>query len=335
MDWNKGFSAQYYACFVDPQTWEDTERFEIMGGTVKRTDSGLRHSADLECNAYEQSKERWVRVYLDARQTGSSAHVPLFTGIASAPEDSINGKQRSNTLTCYSVLKAAQDVYLPLGYYAPSGVSGAQLVKQLLADTIPAPIQVIGNSPALSQYIIAESGENYLSMAEKILTAINWRLRMDGNGNVYICDMASEISVRFDPLNNDSIRPQLKKTNDWYSCPNVLRAVMEEVSAIARDDSLDNPLSTVNRGREVWFEERDCNLSDMETLAEYAQRRLKEEQRHYLIVSYSHRFFPDLYPSDVVELRYPEQKLDGAFYVSSQSFSITYGAETEEEVIQI
>lgn len=335
MDWDKGFSAQYYACFVDPQTWEDTERFEIKGGTIKRTDSGIRHSADLECNNYDQTKERWIRVYLDARQTGSSAHLPLFTGIASAPETDINGNQKSNTLTCYSVLRAAQEVYLPLGYYLPSGVSGAQLVKQLLSDVIPAPIEIIGNSPALSQYIIAESGEDRLSMAEKVLTAINWRLRMDGNGNVYICSMASDVSVRFDPLNNDSVRPELKTTNDWYSCPNVFRAVVEEVSAVARDDSLDSPLSTVNRGREVWMEERGCNLAENETLAEYAQRRLKEEQRHYLVVSYSHRFFPDLYPSDIVELRYPAQNLDGAFYVSSQSFSIAYGAETSEEVIQI
>ena len=66
MNWNKGFSAEYYACFVDPITWENLERFEILSGSIKRTDSGLRHSADIDCTDYNQSLERWIRIYLDA-----------------------------------------------------------------------------------------------------------------------------------------------------------------------------------------------------------------------------------------------------------------------------
>ena len=335
MDWNKGFTAEYYACFVDPVTWRDIGRFEITGGSVKRTDSGLRHSADVDCISFDQTTERWIRLYLDTQQAGSTAHEALFTGLATAPQDDINGALQENSLTCYSVLKAAQDVHLPLGYWVAAGVNGAQWVQQLLSAVIPAPVTIIGDSPALSQYIIAEDNENHLSMAEKILAAINWRLRLRGDGTVEITSMPRQASVSFDPLNNDSVRPQLKTVNDWYSCPNVFRAVMDDTSAVARDDSLTSPLSTVNRGREVWMEERDCDLSDVETLAEYAQRRLQEEQWHYLSAEYDHRFHPDLLVSDLVSLHYPEQGLEGLFYVSNQSFSLTYGAEVSEEVIQV
>ena len=110
---------------------------------------------------------------------------------------------------------------------------------------------------------------------------------------------------------------------------------MDDTSAVARDDSLTSPLSTVNRGREVWMEERDCDLAENETLAEYAQRRLKEEQRHYLAVDYDRRFNPDVLPSDLIQLGYPKQRIVGNFYVVEQSIELGYGARTSEEVVQI
>ena len=335
MDWNKGFSAQYYVKFVDSETWKDRDRFEIKGGSIKYSDSGLICSADLDCNKYEQNTERWVRIYLDANQSGSTAHEPLFTGLATAPQRDIEGKLVSTPVACYSVLKPAQDVLLPLGYYAQTGVSGAELVKQLLSDTTPAPVTIIGNSPSLSQYIIAEDNENHLSMSEKILAAINWRLRIKGDGSIDICNMARTVSASFDPLENDSIEPKIKAINDWYNCPNLFRAIIGDTSAIARDDNPKSPLSTVNRGREVWAEERDCSLNKNETLAEYAQRRLKELQRRYLAIDYNRRFRPDLLASDLVRLHYPAQGLEGTFYISSQTISLEYGARTSEEVVQV
>lgn len=335
MRWNKGFSATCYATFVDPVTWKDIQRFEITGGKIKRTDSGLMCSADIDCLRYDQQTEKYIRIWLDTVQSGVFGHNALFTGLATAPEREINGNLEENSLACYSVLKPAQDVLLPLGYYAPMGINGGQLVKQLLSAVIPAPVAINGNLPALSQYIIAEDNESYLSMAEKILAASNGRLRVLGTGEVEIRPMATEITVRFDPLSNDSIEPKLKAVNDWYSCPNVFRAIMDDTSAVARDDNLNSPLSTVNRGREVWMEERDCDLAENETLAEYAERRLKEEQRHYLAVDYDRRFNPNVFPSDLIQLGYPKQKISGNFYVVEQSIEVGYGAKTSEEVVQI
>lgn len=335
MNWNKGFKATYYASFVDPNSWRDTERFKLTGGSVKRSDSNLMNSADLSCKDYDQTTERWVRVWLNAEQSGAYSHDAIFTGLAIAPEKDFEGSRVSKPLTCYSVLKPAQDILLPLGWYAPAGVSGAQLVKQLLSEGTPAPIVVDGISPPLSQYIVAEENENRLSMSLKILNAIGWRLRIDGMGEITVCGLATSPSARFDPLENDSIEPKLKLVNDGFSCPNVFRAVMDDTSAEARDDSEQSPLSVPVRGREVWKEERDCNLNADETLAEYAQRRLKEEQRSYLAVSYTRRFRPDVVASDLVQLHYPAQGLEGLYYVSSQSISLSYGASTAEEVVQV
>ena len=336
MQWNKGFSSKFYGSFIDPVSWRDIERFEITGGSIKRSDSGTNCSAEIDCTSYDQSTERWVRIWLDAEQSGSSDHVALFTGLATAPEREVEGINRStNKVTCYSTLKPCQDVLLPLGYYAMAGVSGAKLVKDLLTEITPAPVEMEENSPALSQYIVAEDNESYLSMVEKILSAIGWKIRIHGDGTIEICSMSTTPKASFDMLENDSLEPKLKATNDWYDCPNVFRAILEDTSAVAKDESEKNPLSIPNRGREVWLEERDCNLNANETLAEYAYRRLKEEQRHYLSVSYDRRFDPNILASDVIRLHYPSIGIDGLFYVSEQSIELGYGAKTSEEVIQI
>lgn len=335
MDWNKGFQARYYANLVDIRTWRDTQRLEITGGSIKRSDSNLRTSADIECKNYPEVTEKWIRVWLDARQNGDSVHVPLFTGLVPPPERDINGRRESNSLECYSVLQPANDVLLDRGWYAIAGVSGGEQIRDLLAQTTPAPVELAEHSPILAQYVIAEDGESHLSMALKLLTAIGWRLVVTGDGIIQIKPINRNPVVTFDPLNNDCIEPKVKASNDWYSCPNVFRAVIDDMYAIARDDNPDSQLSTVSRGREVWAEELDCNLNEDETLAEYAERMLQQAQQHALAIQYDRRFHPLVFPSDVIQLNYPAQKVDGRFYVSSQTISLGYGARTAEEVVRI
>lgn len=104
----------------------------------------------------------------------------------------------------------------------------------------------------LAESIVAEDGESNLSMADRILDAIGWRLRIDGDGTIRIMPAAADPVARLDPISNDLLEPKIKITADWYNCPNVLIVVAGDVTAVARDDDPDSPLSTVSRGREVW-----------------------------------------------------------------------------------
>lgn len=330
VDYSKGYSASYYAERVDPDTWRDVGVIRLTGGTIKRETTGKRQSADLNCVRYRIPVEQWVRVYLDIRQEGAAAHVPLFTGLAVSPDDDINGSLTLNTLTCFSVLKPAEDVLLARGWYAPAGMSGAELVRRLLSVS-PAPIIAEDNSPALAASIVSEDGETHLSMADRILDAIGWRLRIDGDGTIRIMPAATDPVARLDPISNDLLEPKIKITADWYNCPNVFQAVAGDVTGVARDDDPDSPLSTVSRGREVWKKE-SCTLSASESVAEYARRRLRELQRVRQTVSYTRRYLPDVMPGDIVGLNYPEQQLTGNYGVQSQSITLGYGARTAEQI---
>lgn len=331
MNWGRGFTVAYHACLVDPITWEDKEKFDITSGTINRTSTGLRQSADIGCIEYSHGTDKWLRAWMDIRQEGGTDHIALFTGLTSAPEQQIDGSASEMTIQCYSVLKPAQDVLLPRGWYAAKGYIGAEIVDQLLSVG-PAPVIVESGSPRLTDHIIAENGESNLSMAEKILDAIGWRLRILGDGTIIVCPKAADESAIFSALSNDQIEPKVKVKSDWFDCPNVFRAVSDTESYTAYDDDPASMLSTEARGREVWKEETSVKLNDDESLAAYAQRRLRELQTVSTEISYSRTFNPDVLVTDRVRLHYPAQKLSGIFVVISQSITLDACGTTNEEV---
>ena len=329
MNWSKGFSAAYYGHYVDPVSWADTERFEIISGSINHVADDLRESASVKVTNYGRGVEKWIRIYLDTKQDESGAHTPLFTGLAVSPDDEIEGFFSAQTLDCYSVLKPADDILLQRGWYAPAESNGGQIIKELLEGF--APLNVADNAPYLSQAIIAEDGETNLSMAEKILNAINWRIKIDGYGVINVMPKPIKVSASFDPNTNDVIEPQIKLKHDWFDCPNCFRAISDDLTGIAKDES-DGPLSIKNRGREVWAEESGVDLAGDESIGEYALRRLKEEQSYGISVSYYRRFDPNVNVGDLVSLRYQAQGISGIYTVSSQTIELGYGARVSEEV---
>lgn len=333
MDWSKGYSAAYTMQTVDPATWRDTGVIQITGGNIKRELTGKRESADVDCNGIDIGIERWVRIYLETQQDGASTRTALFTGLATSPADEFEGGARSNTLACYSVLKPCEDVDLPLGWYAPQNANGAEAIRQLLSVT-PAPVFVADGAPALADHIIAESNENHLTMIDKILTAIDWRIRIEGDGAIYVEPKPLEPVASFDPIDNDVIETKVKVSGDWYSCPNVYRATSGDVTGIARDEDPDSPLSIQNRGREVWKSESSVNLASNESIAQYARRMLKQSQQVKRAASYTRRYMPDVRPSDLIRMGYPAQGLTGVYVVQSQTVALEYGAATDEQIME-
>lgn len=332
MEWDKGYSASYYMMEVDPNTWADIDRIEITGGSVNRSLDGLLQSATIDCTDYPQDKERYVRVYLDALQSGSGAHEAIFTGLAVSPDRDIRGSWSENTVQCYSVLKAADDVILARGYYAPAGVNCERVFKELLAP-VPAPVEFLVDVPSLSYSLVAESGETNLTMVEKILTAIGWNMRIFGDGRIRFEPYGTESVITFGPLEYDIIENSISVEYDWFRCPNVFMVSSNGITAIARDTDPNSPLSIQNRGREVWMYENGVALQEGESITAYAYRRLAEEQQTVVTARYDRRFVPTVFPGDFITLHYPEQGLDDEYMVTSQTIALGHSAKTSEEII--
>lgn len=336
MDWSSGFSARYYITIVDRDTWRDVKQLDITGGSIKRSTGDLQQSADINVDDFNESGEPLIRVWLEASQPGDSSRTPLFTGYASSPTRNINGMKISHTLSCYSILQPAADVLLPRGWYAPADVNIVWQIKELL-KVVKSPVEILGETSelVLNQAIIAEQNETHLSMVSVLLDSIGWRLRIDGYGKIYLEPYPEEYSIVLDAMDNDIVELTITDNNDWFSCPNVIRVVVDDTVAEFRDEDPDSKFSIQNRGREVWVEETSCYLNDKETLGEYAKRRLKELQQVGRTVSYDRRFVPDLNITDLAYLNYPSHDLVGRFIITSQTITLGAGCKTSEEVMQV
>lgn len=336
INWEKGYSSRYYLTFVDINTWGDMSKLDITGGSINRSTDELMEAADIDCVNYDRADEEClIRIWLDASQEGELSHIPLFTGWATSPGKNIDGQLVTNTLQCYSVLKPAQDVLLPPGWYAPLETDSKELIKELLKPT-KANIDFYPDAVMhpLKESLIAEENENNLSMAELILYAVGWQMHILGDGTIYIFPKVKpedKEKASFDYLHNDILEQSIKVSFDWYSCPNVFRAIVDDTYAVARDNS-DSIFSIKSRGREIWAQESNCDLNENESPSEYAVRRLKELQTVYKTVEYDRRFQPDVYPADLIRLNYPAQDLRGKYQVLSQTITLGYNAKTSEEV---
>lgn len=336
MDWTKGYSAQYYITVVDKDTWRDIKRIEITGGTIKRSISDLQQSADINVVNYTEDGEPIIRVWLDAKQGNDSSHTPLFTGLATTPGRNINGRLITQTLQCYSVLKPADDILLPRGWYAPVDVNAIDQVKRLLKVT-KAPVEISGDTSncVLKNAVVAEQNETNLTMIYVLLNAFDWRIVIDGHGKIWLKPSPKNSILTLDSRTIDIVEPNISDDYDWFDCPNVFRAVSGDTYAEARDEDPNSPLSIVRRGREVWVEETSCDLAENETLAGYARRRLKALQKVGRTISYDRRYLPDVNVSDVIRLNYPAQDIIGNFVITNQNVELGFGARTSEEVMQV
>ncbi len=329
MNWSKGFSASYRAFKVNSTTWEDEEEIRITGGSISRDATAeLVESATL--NLTESIEEAWVRVYLIAMQDDSSERKALFTGLSSQPSKELDGFRTSYDVDCFSALKPAADILLPLGWYGLAGQDAGALIKELLS-VCPAPVKLQAETRRLSEHIVAQGDETALSMAKTIAFAVGYQIRLTGRGEIVVAGY-DPYPVRRFGKDNDVLETEITDTKDWYSCPNVLRVICDSTSAIARDDDPKSPLSTISRGREIWQQESVSLTSG--SLSTYAMERLKELQKPSRILEYARRYDPDVMPGDVIEMAYPEAGLAGLFRVITQELELGYGCRTEEEAYE-
>lgn len=330
MNWSKGFSAQYFYTMVDPVTWRDIGTYQLIGGSVMKSEDGLMQSGDIEITTVPADGEVWVRIYLAAKQDGSGVRDALLTGLLQTPSRKWEGVKGVYNAEVYSVLKPADDILLDRGWYAGAGTDAAMVAAQLIGVG-PAPVTYAENAPLLSEALVAESHETNLSMAQKLIKAINWRIRISGSGTISIEPKAVIPLADLDSLNNDIMRLSITDKRDWYDCPNVFRATVNKATAIARDEDDNSPFSIQNRGREIWAEDSSVRLNSGESLEQYATRRLAELQAPSRSISYDRRYTPDLYPGDLVRIYHPAQNIVGEFSIVSQKINFEYGAMVSEE----
>lgn len=328
MDFSQGFRASYYATVLDPDTWLENGRIELIGGSVVRQIDGLRQTASLEVTEFEPDIEAWIRVYMDAYQNEDVQHEAIFTGLATVPKK----ERKEQQIECYSVLKPLADIILPRGWYVQAGTAINDALVKLLLDT-PAPVDVRPDVTYLTDHIIAEDDDSELDIVTKLLDAAGWRMYIAGDGTIIIDYLPTSSIVTIGAKEADVVEPNYTTEYDLFNCPNVVRITSGDAIAVARDDDPNSRLSTISRGREIVYVENDVDLSDSEGVAEYAQRVLKEKQEIEQTVSYTRRYIPEVNVTDIININY--EAIKGIYKIKRQTINLTYGGATAEETERV
>ena len=336
MDFSKGYSASFYCTLVDPETWNDGERFEITGGSISRVHEDIRQNASITVKDIEGLNDVWIRIYMEANQNGGSTKIPLFTGLASSPTSNYLNGVTTYTVNCYSVLKLVSDIILPIGWYIPRGANAVERIVDLLKPLkVPVYIspEIDYSKKIIDTTLVAEEGETNLSMIDAILNTIDWMLQINGDGSINLLPVPypeTDVPVTILSPSYDVIETRFSTSEDWFDCPNVIRITYGSGVIIARDDDPDSIFSTVNRKREIWMSEESPSLIEGESLSDYAKRRLREEQNRTMSISYTRRYLPEINQGDYIRINYNE--INGDFYVDSQSITLGPSAQTNETV---
>lgn len=327
MDWMQPYEVDYTAVSVT-KSWMDGEPLDLLA--IDGIDVS-EESATATISLAEGVGEQWIRLYANAHSATESEKVALFTGITSLPKANWDGVEGTYSCEVYSSLSCADDVLLPIGWWT-DGHDPAQVAAGLLARSTPAPVEWEQGSPQLTSPMVAEDGESCGSMARKLVDAINWRIRLAGDGRIYVERKPSLPSDTLDESENDVMLPEVDESIDLSGIPNVYRVTSGDDAIVVYDDDADSMFSTVSRGREIWAEERGVTLNAGESLESYAIRKLRESQDVSYRLSYTREYMPlDL--GDLVRINLPSIGIDATYMIESQHVNCGVGITVDEGVV--
>ena len=78
-----------------------------------------------------------------------------------------------------------------------------------------------------------------------------------------------------------------------------------------------------------------CDKRKPSVTSLYVNRRLREEQTAIMKASYNRRFYPNITIGDCISLNFPAQKVVGVFRITSNNFSLNYGATVNEDANKV
>lgn len=135
-------------------------------------------------------------------------------GVFRLERDGLKANHGVATVTAkgYSVLKPAEEITMPTGSYAPAGRDGVAFVADLL-KVCPGRIETYGTA-ALQAAIVFDDNASHLEAAWNVLDAIGYRLRLDGNGNIYIEPMPEDYSMVVNTETVGNLVPGLDVTSE-------------------------------------------------------------------------------------------------------------------------
>ena len=328
MDWNRSYSSSWRIFRVNRKTWADGELItNIDSASVTRTADGslletgnMRATGDFEPDYY--------RIVLTAQQGGDVERVDVATLLFAAEKGEYDYGTTQHNVNGRSVLYPASTTAVVTGGYAPQGADGVQYCRELLEDTINAPVETEGGF-VLSDHIVHQLGSSVLDAVWDVLDAGNYVMQIDGRGVVHILPKPTEPSLVIENASRGMLENGIDYDMSMSEIPNRYIVIEDNNITIATNDREGSPVSTINRGYAVDEVDTSPVLIDGETMSEYALRRLMEESVVKDSRTYQREYAPNVNLYSII--RASLYGLEGDLRVKSQAITCEHGISLKEK----
>ena len=357
-DWTKSMRQTFEYYIVDPGTWKDLKKIDIVKSSTISRDAGAETLGSASFVVTDMLKECYVRTYLVTIQNGVEERHPLGTHLVQTPSSKFNGKIKDVALDAYTPLLELKDNQPSIGYYVPKGVNIMEQAYLLVRDNARAPV-VKANCPGVTSVeFTADPSDTWLSYISDFIANQVYEDKSTDTGSritKYAFDLDEYGRILFAPVqdvesmqhvwtytdNNSSIlRPDISMEHDLYGIPNVVEVIYSDgpnhYYAIKSNDDPNSPISTVSRGRKIKRRVHNPAFPGVPTqgmIEEHALQLLRALSTLQGTISYTHGYCP-VRLNDCVMLNYSRAGLNNIkAKVINQTIQCVPGCQVTEKAI--
>lgn len=357
-DWTKSMQHTYEYYIVDPGTWKDLKKIDLVKSSSINRDAGAETLGSASFNVVDMLKECYVRTYLVTTQNGITEKFPLGTHLVQTPSSKFDGKITEITVDAYTPLLELKENQPDIGYFVPKDVNVMEQAYMLTRDHVRAPVIKPRCPSKTSCEFVADSGDTWLSYLSDFIanqvyddaTAPNgsritqYEFDLDDLGRIMFSpkqDIASMQPVwTYTDDNSSILYPEISMEHDLYGIPNVVEVIysdgVDNFYAKAVNDDPNSSISTVTRGRNIVQRVNNPSFPGRPTkrmIEEYAVQLLRSLSTLQCTLTYTHGYCP-VRLNDCVRLNYTRAGLkDVKAKVIHQNIKCVPGCPVTEKAV--
>lgn len=345
IDWTKSMTQSYKFTRVDPITWKDVYPInDIVSCSISRDyESDTLGSANFEVS--NDIGNGYVRVYLEAEQNRKKEDECLGTFLLETPSFSFDGKTKSYSYDGYTPLVELKSDHPDIGYYIPKDYNIMSTAYDICNSHCRAPVIKNDSDKTLYSHLISSVEDTWFSLVSDMVAHANFSLSLDVYGKIIFKPRRTFSALspvwKYNTDNSSILLPDVSDENDIFDIPNLVEVIYSKSGggyyrSIAKNESPNSPISTINRGRVVSYRETEPQITgslNQEILDEYAEVLLKNMSSLQHTITYSHGYCP-VNIGDCVVLDYPESGLNNVkAMVISQEIECSTGCTVSETAV--
>lgn len=342
-DWTRSMKQTYSFYIVDPNTWKDKEKADLIESCTITRDLEADTLGSATIQSDMDFSDKYIRTYLETEQDGIKEKTCLGTHIFQSPSMNYRATRRSSSQDGYTPLIELSENFPPYGYSLRKGDNILTIAKTLITEHGRAPVVETIANETLYDNFISNTSDTWLTFLNDLIRNADYHLGLDPDGTILFeknqaTDALTPIWM-FNDDNSSILYPDVSVTRDLYGVPNSVEVVYSSTDqvvplvAYAINDSPSSLVSTVNRGRLVTYRDTSPDVVEginQQQLDEYAKNRLKEMSSLEYTVTYKHGYCP-VRLGDCVMLNYKQAGLNNVkAKVIRQTINCESGCTVEE-----